>query len=486
MKNIILYQPKIGDMDTMRSKPSLPLSLLHCASVVTEYCRVKIIDQRITKNWKETLRNHITDETIYAGVTSFTGYMIKGGLEFSKYVKDNWNIPVVWGGIHASLLPEQTLANEYIDIVVQGEGELTLNELTRSFKDGIPLSEVSGICYKSNGKPKKNVHRNFADMDKLPNIPYHLVNIDDYLPTYKGRRSIYFQSSRGCPFKCTYCYNSVFNRGCWRSITAEKTLDRIRKLVSVYKNIDDIYFVDDNFFINLKRARKIAEGFREMDISWQVQGVDIISLKRMDSSFFELLQKSNCLRLTVGIESGSKRIRRLMGKEGELSDIMAVTGKLKRYDLVVYCSFLIGFPTETIEDIKKSVSLLMKMLKTNKNIRNSPFYVYTPYPGTPMYKLIEDEGYKMPKTLEEWAKCEWDQVTYRGNKNFLNSIYFASLFLDYKTREYNVPYILKILVGMYRPVARFRMKRLYFRFMLEKWFFDILKKTWYKTRLLIE
>ena len=479
MKNIVLFQSAIGYMDSMRTKPSLPLGLLQAAAVASQHYQVRIIDQRVHPNWIRSLRNIISKDTICVGVTSLTGNMIREGLKFSKYVKEHYNLPVVWGGVHASLLPEQTLENREVDIVVAGEGGISLYELTKAIDEGNSFSNIKGIWYKINGNPVANPERPFTNLAELPDTPYHLVDINDYLPLYKGRRSIFFQSSIGCPYKCTYCYNNVFNRGSWRSLSAEETLARIGRLVEKHHNIDDIYFVDDNFFVDLKRSREIIEGLRKLDVTWQIQGVDIVSLERMDDSFFQLLEESGCLRLTIGIESGSARIRALMNKKGTTHDILETVERLNKFNLIIYCSFIVGIPGETSRDIKETIALLLRMLKVNNNVRNSPFYIYTPYPGTKMYEMVAKRGFNPPASLEEWAECEWDKTTIGGMKKFYAGLHFCSLFLDKKTEEYEVPIIIRLLTNIYRPIARFRIKRLFFGIMFEKWLFELTKKIWF-------
>ncbi|MFN3967124.1 MAG: B12-binding domain-containing radical SAM protein [Endomicrobiia bacterium] len=471
-KNVILFQPSIGYMDDMRTSPTLPLSLLSAVSIVAKFYDIKIIDQRINKNWKDSLQKYISSQTICVGVTCLTGRMISEGVEFSKYVKMTYGLPVVWGGVHPTLLPEETVENENIDIVVIGEGEETFYELVKSIDEGNPLENIKGICFKKDKKIIRTPPRDFVILDKLPDIPYHLVNLDDYLPLYNGRRSIFFQSSRGCPYNCSYCYNNVVNKRKWRAFSAEETLSRIQRLVTKYKNIQDIYFVDDEFFIDIVRAEKIITGLKKMNITWQVQGVDILCLKNMDEQFLWLLKNSGCVRLTVGIESGSQRIREIMNKKGTVEDILSVIQKLKKYNIIIYCSFMVGIDSEKIEDIKETVNLIFEMQKINPNVRNSPFYIYTPYPGTKMYEIVKNK-YKIPKSLLDWSNYgEWSQVKYRYNKNFYELLHFVSLFIDKKINEYNVSFIIKILCNIYRPLARWRLKNLYFGFMIEKWFYN--------------
>ena len=157
--------------------------------------------------------------------------------------------------------------------------------------------------------------------------------------------------------------------------------------------------------------------------------------------------------------------------------------RLKNYNLIVFCSFLAGIPGETLEDIKDTVCLLLKMQKVNPKFRNQPIYLYTPYPGTKMYELVISKGFKAPAALHEWADCEWDSVTYGGSDSFYSSLHFASLFLDRKTREYTVPFVIRILADLYRPLAKLRIKNLYFGLMIEKYFFEVIKNYWYSRKL---
>ena len=110
--DVILVQPKLGEMDFLRTNPSLPLGLLSAATLISPKYKVKIIDQRISKNWKEILEANLNGGTLCVGVTSYTGTMIKCALEVCKFVRDISRAPIVWGGIHANLLPAQNLTNK--------------------------------------------------------------------------------------------------------------------------------------------------------------------------------------------------------------------------------------------------------------------------------------------------------------------------------------------------------------------------------------
>jgi len=480
MTQLILLHPDVGHLDTLRTSPSLPLSLLSVASLASAEFDVRIIDKRLhPRDWKTRLADALARDTVLVGATAYTGPMIAASLEMSRFVKERSSVPVVWGGIHASLLPEQTLADPRVDMVIQGEGEVALLDLARALRDGTPLDGIRGLYRTVGGRAVSSPPGPFVDMDSLPELPYDLVDIQSYMPLYMGERCFYFQSSRGCPFGCTYCFNTAFNKRRWRMLSAEKTLERIASIRDRY-HPGDIYFVDDNFFIDPKRGRQIVEGMGKIGIPWQVQGVDILSIKQMDDGFLRDLERSGCRRITIGVESGSRRVRAIMKKKGDPEDILHGIRRLRDYKIIVFCSFLTGVPTETVQDLKQTVDLLLRLLEENPNFRNSPIYNYTPYPGTEMYELAVKEGFVTPRDLEGWSRLgRWDLDSFSkdspprrvwGKKSLkiFEYLYFTSLFLDDKAKEYPLPRPLRALVDLYRPVARFRVKNLFFSFMLEK------------------
>ena len=139
VNKIVLLQPKAGEWEFIGVRP--PDSLLAVAAEPNkEGYKIKIIDQRIDKNWKEILKRELKDTMLF-GTTAMTGPQIKYALEASKFVKENSDVPVVWGGVHASLMPEQTIQNKYIDIIIKGEGDFVLLDIIKAIEKGKNLKE---------------------------------------------------------------------------------------------------------------------------------------------------------------------------------------------------------------------------------------------------------------------------------------------------------------------------------------------------------
>ncbi|GAG10755.1 unnamed protein product, partial [marine sediment metagenome] len=184
---------------------TLPLGLLYTAIFAHKEFDIKLIDDRVESDWKSKLISELKKEPKIVGVTSLTGKQILSALEVSKIVKENSNALMLWGGIHASLLPKQTLENKYIDIIIEGEGEFTFYELMKALEKNKSLKEIKGLWYKKDGKINSNPKRPLLNLDTLPIPPYHLIDIKKYVQVRKTRDyrpSINLMTSRGCPNKC--------------------------------------------------------------------------------------------------------------------------------------------------------------------------------------------------------------------------------------------------------------------------------------------
>ncbi len=473
MRNVILIQPIVGDWDEVRTSPSLPLALLCISTLVEKEYKVRIIDQRTDLDWKNTLKEELKKDVICVGVTSMTGVQIKHGLEASKIVKKESKVPVVWGGIHPSLLPAETLKNEFVDIVVVGEGEITFYELVKHLDKGAVLDGIEGIWYKSNGVIKNNNPRPFVDLNTLPDLPYHLIEVKKYLPLFEGRPTLNIQTSRGCPNNCAYCYNPAYNKRKWRALSAEKTLAMIKRGVEKY-GVKNLYIVDDDFFIDLKRVEEIAKGIIKegWDLTWESQGINVKIAIKMNDEFLSLIEKSGCRKLHFGIESGSERILDLVRKNITISQVREVANKLKKFNIVCQYNFMAGFPTETEEDLKKTVELVFELIDGSPNAITSPLCNYVPYPGTEIFGKAINEGYRVPSTLEGWSGSNYGNIPWISDQRMkiLKYLFYSSLFLH---GSRGMVYSSKgILSDIYKPIARFRVKNLYFKFMIESKLMD--------------
>lgn len=470
-RTVILCQPRIGYMDEVRSAPTLPLSLIHAASELVREFDVRIVDTRLDPDWKKALARESGSRPLYIGITASTGPMIGHALEIARTVRAaDPAIPIVWGGTHPTMLPAQTVAHPLVDAVVAGDGERPAATIARRIAAGANLSGIPGVMVKGDTAPAASDQAD--DLDEYPPAPFDLVDPRRYRPRYLGRSSTFYQASRGCPHACRYCYNVFAHRRRWRAFSAERVVGQITELVRNH-GVQDIYFVDDNFFIDTARAMRIARGLKPLGCTWQVQGADLASIGRLCDADLRLLHESGLRRLTIGIESGSVVMRRRLGKTGSVDEIAAMVARLAPLEIIVFGSFITNLPGETADDLRDSVRLVECLHKTSPRFRNSPFYIYTPFPGTPMFEDAVGDGFCQPVSLEGWAGFSYEGNAYvpKGapTPSFYEGLYLSSLLNDAKVEDYSSRTLLRVLARAYRPVARFRMHHLWFGLMPERY-----------------
>ena len=234
-KTIILYNPKAVFFD-------MPLALISIGTQVCDEYNVVIIDARVESDPASILKNHLND-VLLVGVTSLTGAPLKDAIGFSELVKQlSPETPIIWGGWHTSLFPEQILKDvPKVDIAVQGQGEQIFKELTNAIASGTDISTVRGITYRGEGGTiAKTAPRVMADMNDLPRLNYDLINVETYFRA-KGTRQFDFIASIGCFFRCTFCADPfVFNRK-FSGLSPERVVDDLQYYQEKYK------FTDLNF-----------------------------------------------------------------------------------------------------------------------------------------------------------------------------------------------------------------------------------------------
>lgn len=474
MKRIVLVQPHEGVYNKVL-KPWIPLSLLSTVVKLDEEgYPISIIDQRLNADWSRDLIALLSQDPVCVGITSMTGSQILGGLKAARIVKQHSRIPVVWGGVHSSIFPRLTLEDDLVDIVVRGEGEITFYELVKRFEGGHSLEGLQGVWFKRDGQIVENPDRDFINMDDFPTVPYHLVNLKDYLHQFFGQREVLeIESSRGCPYACAFCYNPLYGKRKWRALGAENVIGRIQTLVDRDK-VRCFHFIDDGFFIDRDRVNQIMEGIvqKGFEVKLGFQGARIDTLRRMSDEDMNSLCRAGGVFLQFGVESGSPRILRLINKQIEVDEVIELNRRLARFpSLIPYYNFMCGFPTETREDLFMTTSLAWQLLAENPQAMISPFHHYKPYPGTPLAKVATDENYITGKSLEEWGHFDWTEgIKHERDKStlrLLKNVEMVSIFADRKMESQSDSRLWAFLGSLYRPIARLRLRHNFYSFMPE-------------------
>lgn len=476
--DIVLFNPSPRSGKQVQRRVELPLSLLCPATPLDRQgYRIKIIDEFANPFWKRELLESLTQKPICFGVTCMTGPQILHAIEGCKLVKERYpDLPIIWGGIHASLLPEQTLKNPYVDIIVIGEGEDTFEEIVKALEAGAPLSCVPGICYKEDGKVRYTGVRSFVNLEDQPPLSYHLINMDHYRRRLFGVDHISFNSSRGCTFRCSFCWDPIMHKRKWRAMSPETVLDHLKRIIRDY-DIKGFLFTDDHFFIDMERAYNILEGIIRAGLNISISKLQIRAdtICRLDKEFLQLMVRAGVKRFSVGVESGSQRVLGLIKKDCSVEEVIEANRKLIPYPIVPVYLFMMGLPTETPEEFAQSIRLAVQLTDENPRAVKT-FNIYTPYPGTELYALALQLGLKEPQRLEDWARFNFRNIpdesmwVHPEIRRLIMGLDFPLMFLGkghfvnpYKKTN---PFVVA-LSRLYYPIARYRVTHLDARFPME-------------------
>jgi radical SAM superfamily enzyme YgiQ (UPF0313 family) len=472
---VILFNPAPRKGFQAHRRIELPLNLLHTATPLLHAgFRVKVIDQFADPRWKGRLREALREKPVCFGVSCMTGPQIIRALEACRSLRGLYpETPTVWGGIHPSILPEQTLENPYVDIVVVGEGEETLPELVRALANGEPLNKVPGIAYREDGKYTFTGNRPFVDLDAQPPLAYDLIDMDLYRRTIFGSDHVSFNSSRGCSHRCAFCYDSVVHRRVWRAMRPETVVARLERVVRDH-GIRGFNFTDDNLFINLDHAYRLMEAIVRKDLRIKIGKLHIRvdSIRRMDDDFFRLLTRAGVERFTIGVESGSQRVLDLIRKNLTIDHVLEASRRLAGTPILPHYLFMMGLPTETPGELGESIRLSERLLRENPRAAKS-FNIYMPYPGTELYRRVVELGFKEPKRLEDWSPMNYRYVPKDSpwivpeTKRLLAGLDFPLMFLGTNFAYKKTHPVVKGLARLYRPVARYRVEHLNASFPIE-------------------
>lgn len=353
----------------------------------------------VWRQFKESLNKFKPD---LVGVSVRTP-MFNSAKKISRLVKEwNKNCPVVWGGSHPTIMPEETMKTEEVDFLVYGEGEETILDLVKIIGERGDFSKIAGIYYKDkNGKIIKNPAREYIkDLNKLPFPARHLVFEEDL---YAEGVFSDLMGSRGCPFFCTYCSaHSLWGRNV-RFRTIPNIIEEIKVMKGRYLS-DYLRFMDDTFTMKRQWAEELCHALikEKLNIEWGC----LTRVNLVDESLLKLMVKAGCRRIDIGVESGSPRILKIMKKNITLDDVLAGDRLFAKYNIAWTAFFITGFPYETMDDLKATESFMKKINPYRIVLSN-----FTPYPGTEDYDRAKEAGV-LPREID------WGLLDHNSPDNF--------------------------------------------------------------------
>ncbi|MCT4580630.1 MAG: B12-binding domain-containing radical SAM protein [Flavobacteriales bacterium] len=270
------------------------------------------------------------------------------------------------------------------DFIVIGEGEETLFELVTAIKRNEPYLEIAGIAYTNKGAAVKNTARvKIKNINELPFPDREGIDLNAYLEVWKkyhGQSTISISTQRGCPYTCKWCSTAVYGQS-YRRRSPELVADEVAYLIETY-NPDSLWFVDDVFTVSHKWIASLHQEFlkRGIKISFEC----ITRAERLTDEVLKQLAEMGCSKIWIGAESGSQRIIDQMDRRVDINLVREMMLKTKAYGIQSGTFIMVGYPTETLEDIYTTTRYLKAAQPDNFTIT-----VAYPIVGTDLYNEIE-------------------------------------------------------------------------------------------------
>ncbi len=387
-----------------------PIGLMYvAASLEKAGFKVQMLDNYLMKKPLEEVKELITKiNPLIVGITCGSATYPRC-VETAKAIKQvNPDCKIVVGGWHASYMPDSLLGNPEIDYVVMGEGERAATELASAILSGdqTQASAIAGVGYKQNGEYIKNQPKFIENMDELPYPARHLLPLELYDRTIEyidAKPADVMSISRGCVFNCGFCETRKLWGNICRGFNPKRVLGEIKDLQSRY-GTKGIYFINDNFTLRKKEASELCNLMIEekLDLEWVCDTrVDLVN-----DELLALMSKAGCKTIWFGVESASQRILQRIGRNTTPEQVEKAFKLAKKNHIQTACSFMLGLPDETLNDMEASLRFAKKL---------SPdwcqFNTFIAYPDSRLYNELLESG-KYTKLDEFLLAVKSDEYTY--------------------------------------------------------------------------
>lgn len=409
--------------------------------------KVEILDANIDNLSEADLAKRIEelkpDVIAISAMTIMYRKCVHASFEIAKNI--NKNIITIIGGIYPTVSLDIVSKDANIDYIVSGEGEERLPALLSAIEKGSGFDKIDGLSYRQGAGNKfinNRISSSIEDLDKLPFPDYSIFDMEKYM-NYGQKFTQNFQfrafpfaetmTSRGCPYRCIFCSSNRLYANKMRYRSVENVLSEIDMLVKNY-GTKEIIFVDDSLLQSKERAIKIMQGLidRKYGLLWKSNNLAIF---HMDDEILEMMKKSGCYQLSVSIESGHPNTLKRIHKPVQLDKIRGTIEKIKQLDIELISNFVIGFPGETMDEIRETFRYAEEI-----DIDYVLFSIATPLPATELYDMCKQykclpkdfnfENFDfygfgrgvittdefIPFELQVLRAFEWDRINFKTEK----------------------------------------------------------------------
>ncbi len=427
MDKIILIRPLFPKF----LQPNPPIGLGYLAAVLEkEGYKIFIIDCGLLNiSYNKVIEYLIRINPLLIGISSMTVHYNEMK-KLSRSIKEHSqlkNIPIVLGGVHVSFLPEESLKECNADFVIIGEGERTICELSNALRDKASLNEIKGLVFKSNGEIKINKPRELIEnIDELPLPAWHLIPPDIYPQDPHGHEYIRapyapILTTRGCPYKCTYCASTNLWGNKFRRRNPKYVVDEIELLVERY-GVREIHIWDDNFTLNKKHVLDICDELLKRKLDIKLKCPNGVRIDTLDEGILLKMKTTGFYQITIAVESGSQRVLDSVNKKLDLKRVPKVVKLLRKIGIVSRGFFILGLPAETINSLHETLQYSSKL-----GLDFASFFIAQPIPGSKIF-----EKWRKTVNLQNW---DWSDIDYAVKGQNLSKI-DPKVLIKFRNRAY--------------------------------------------------
>jgi radical SAM superfamily enzyme YgiQ (UPF0313 family) len=391
-----------------------PLGLLYIGAVLErEGLPVEIVPANILGlGWKDIERKIRADRPDIVGVTITTENRFQSFKLIRLAKRAHPGALTVLGGPHASMAAEDCLDHiPELDVVVRGEGELTMLDLCRAWERGpdpAALAGIPGLVLRVDGRPRGNAPRPpIPDLDALPFPAFHLVPFEKYnfkfpVPGHGDLPAVNIMTSRGCPFACSFCATPI-NWGRHVRMRSPESVVREIELLKERYGIKVVFFFDDTFNASPKRAEAICDLMieRKLDVFFKCD----VRMDIMSRELVAKMKRAGLFHLSFGLEAGSDRVRNdIVGKKIDMADFRNLVRWCNELDVIPNVFFIFSHPTETWEEARET----MRTIEEYRDRIEGSIAILHIYPGTPLEALARESGV-LPRNFS-WTKKYFSKI----------------------------------------------------------------------------
>ncbi len=310
-------------------------------------------------------------------------------LEIARFIKENFSIKIIFGGVHSILTPKDVIKNKEVDIVCLGEGEQVLKEILDRSLD---CNTVKGIVFKKNGRIIKNEKRRLIEnLDSFPFPDFDDFDLDRYFII--NHKHFPIMGSRGCPYNCSFCGNHAIKKNLIGKYVRFRSVDSIIEEIDLrikkYYNrgLRYLYFFDDTFILNKDFVFEFCKKFKDKKFHKKIKWTANVRANLVTDDIIKAMKDAGCYEVRMGVESGNDYIRnKIYNKAMSKEQLVNAFKIIKKNGVQLRLDFIIGAPFETLDMMEESLKLAQK--SQGDQIFFAKLY---PFPGTKIKKICEKE-----------------------------------------------------------------------------------------------